>query len=226
MFQASHFARPLKSNIPGRSVDVQTQAVKVCSQYFNNNEGEGFLLCFNAGQKNCLLVALLTSGGRGAFNLRLVRSPASSIRYKITDYLIISCTDLGDSTTRQTSFLLNFAPLCFIVSTWSAESGTGSAQGLTHVDVSDCDLLVQGVQLAQFRVVRVLLQHLDLLRCLQEWFLLGLKERLAVTVPLWPIWAGHWKHVSPAKLIKTTANTPQQPLRNGRRQFNVVLCKL
>lgn len=73
MFQASHLARPLKSNIPGRSVDVQRQ-------------GEGFFLCFNASQKYCIVVALPTSGEKQAFNVCLIRSTASSIRHMKTEY--------------------------------------------------------------------------------------------------------------------------------------------
>lgn len=194
MFQASHLARPLKSNIPGRSVDVQRQ-------------GEGFFLCFNASQKNCNVVALPTSGEK--------QKHLTCVYYAVPVrphfFWTLPYSALSLHSLRNYFFSLTIG---------SAESGTGSAQGLTHVDVSDCGLLVQGVELAQFRVVRVLLQHLDLLRCFQEWFLLGWQQRSAAChLPTVATRPGTLKARVPRSARKNTRSckhtskmTPQWPL--------------
>lgn len=150
--------------------------------------------CFNASQKNCIIVASLASGAT-AFNLCLLRSSASSIgdyfkhwfgrqhdpsdliSAKLCPTLLYLCTESNFFFSSNNRFHVIY-----------------SAQGPTDVNVSDHDLFVEGVELAQFWLFGRRLQHLHVVRCLLEWFLLGGQQRLAVTVQLWRIWTGHWKH--------------------------------
>lgn len=183
------------SNIPGRSVGdrlLMCGPLILVTHVYVVSQASGFCRVGHFLQNSYLHVCITQEvKGKQVWGKRLFLS-----RSGLCPPLLPGCTVYATST---------------ILSTWSAAS---SAPALTDVDVSDRHLLEQGVELAQLRVARLVPQHLHLLRCLVERFLMGCqKERREVTAPSSQRAPGRRKHALPAKLTRTHSE-PQTHLAN------------